>query len=143
MTPEITEAFYKSVTRYNSLLTSLKHLDNEWQFMKIALSYLLKSSFTTNGAEKLLWNIAILEALFGRRNENIINKVAERTSKILGNTKNEIKEIKKEIKNLYDIRSRTVHGDKEILKPIYAKEVLKSNSHQPSSLNQEEYRMAG
>jgi len=79
-------------------------------FVLRALDYFVRASFT-NGLEQLIWHITTLEILLtpdGK--EQISETVARRSALIVGATPAERTAIKKHVKDLYNLRSKVVHG---------------------------------
>jgi hypothetical protein len=108
---EKTEKFKNFVIDKNKLLDNLGcDINNQWNFLDRAVSYLIKAFFS-HGLEQLLWNITVLEALVGER-PDIQSNLARRVSIILCDTEAKRKELRKIIYELYDYRSRIIHGDK-------------------------------
>src|SRR5438093_11468497 len=56
-----------------------------------------------------------MEALLGEKKEGLTNLLARRLALVLGGTEQERKQIKKSFQDLYDLRSRLVHGDGKLL----------------------------
>lgn len=62
--------------------------------------------------EQLLWHITVIEALFGEDIPGVTKRLAKRTAAVIGQSETERNQIKKRFEELYDFRSRLVHGDK-------------------------------
>lgn len=71
-----------------------------------AFSRLFHSSGYDHGQE-LMWSLIGIEALYGKGRESIIEQVREKTQLFLGNQT----AFKKAINEMYDTRSRFIHGD--------------------------------
>lgn len=108
-------SFHAFVTVTDSILTRLRSAKGEWHFLEVALLFLSRAFFS-EGLQQLLWHITALEALLGEKKESqgLTNLIANRLASSLG-TEQERKQITKSFKALYDLRSRLVHGDEELL----------------------------
>ncbi len=107
-----TDSFKAFIQHIGSLFDSLETKDDEWKFLDTALAYFIKAFSTEYGdLEELLWHITVLEALLGEEGEGITERLAGRIASILGKTKKERKDLRKEFKRLYEIRSDLVHGN--------------------------------
>ena len=73
------------------------------------MKYFVKAFFA-EGMEQMLWHITVLEALMGEKGEGVTEKLARRISIILGKSNQERKKLKKDFKDLYNLRSELVHG---------------------------------
>jgi hypothetical protein len=71
--------------------------------------YLVKGFFA-EGFEQLLWHITAIDALLGDDAPGAANRLARRVAAILGSTRNEQSMIRERFRELYDFRSRFVHG---------------------------------
>jgi len=96
------------VDKAQSFLENINLKECKWQFLDIALGYLSKAFFT-EGLDQLLWHITALEALFGEK-EKVVDSLRRRGSNVLGKTNKEKESIGKAIAELYDFRSKLVHG---------------------------------
>lgn len=90
-------------------LASLKRKGRGWEFIEVALGFLLKAFFS-KGVEQLLWHITVIESLLGEKVDGLTNKLAERLSRIWGDTSTGIC-----FKKLYDYRCDLVHGNEKVL----------------------------
>jgi hypothetical protein len=93
-----------------------------WNFVETALGFLVKA-FVTKDMDQLLWHITTVEAVLG---ENVTGAIGEklrtRVANILGANKDQRGKIRDGFKDLYEIRSKLVHGDVELTrKEIYYK----------------------
>lgn len=106
-------AFEQCVQRADEYLGHLRleTKDTHWPFLKVAIDNLIKAFFT-DGLEQLLWHITALEAMLGERGPGLTESLARRSAAILGTTKRERENWKKEFKRLYDLRSNLLHGRK-------------------------------
>ena len=110
------DSFHSFVTHMDSILTQPKSPMSEWHFLEVALLF-LSAAFFSEGLQQLLLHITALEALFGEKKERegLTNLLAKRLASVLGKSDQERKEIKKSFQDLYDLRSRLVHGDEKLL----------------------------
>lgn len=106
-------AFEQCVQRADEYLGHLRleTKDTHWPFLKVAIDNLIKAFFA-DGLDQLLWHITALEAMLGERGPGLTESLARRTAAILGTTKRERENWKKEFKHLYDLRSNLLHGRK-------------------------------
>jgi hypothetical protein len=58
----------------------------------------------------LIWSMIALEALYGKGNVDMTNQIVEKTQVFLGPQK----DFKKDVKKMYDYRSRLLHGDLDL-----------------------------
>jgi len=107
-------AFHGFVSHMDSILTSLRKSRSEWHFLEVALLFLSRAFFS-EGAQQLLWHMTALESLLGEKKEGLTNLLAKRLGSVLGGTEQERKEIRKSFQDLYELRSRLVHGDEQVL----------------------------
>lgn len=69
--------------------------------------------FFSKGLEQLLWrHITVLDALFGEDTPGITKRLAHRTAAVLARSEEERRKTIKTFRQLYEFRSRLVHGDK-------------------------------
>ncbi len=110
------DLFHSFVTHIDSILTQLKSARSEWHFLEVARLF-LSAAFFSEGLQQLLLHITALEALFGEKKEKegLTNLLSKRLASVLGRTDQERKDIKKSFQDLYDLRSRLVHGDEKLL----------------------------
>lgn len=76
-----------------------------------AYSYLFNDVGGSDDASGLFWSMVGLEAIYAVGNANIVNQVNSKSQIFLG----ERKEFKKSFNEMYDYRSRFVHGDLDIV----------------------------
>ncbi len=82
--------------------------------MDTAMRFLVKD-FLTPGLETLLWYTSVIETLFGEKTEGgLTSLLCQRLARALGRTKEERKEIARKFREVYDVRSKLVHGSTEI-----------------------------
>ena len=113
---EATAAFEIFLRRTESMVLALKGIP-EWQFLSMALDYLLKA-FECKGKEQLVWHIIALESLLGQRGEPLTESIGLRLAAISAADQDEQRQIKKKFRELYNFRCDVVHGNstgKEVL----------------------------
>jgi hypothetical protein len=108
------EQFAKILREIGRKITSVRATGNVWVFLDLALNCFLKAYFT-DGLDQLLWHITVIEALLGQKQQGLTSLIKGRVQKIFGQTVNERKAIGKQFEELYEIRSRLVHGNEEHL----------------------------
>jgi len=91
------------------ILASLKRKGRGWEFIEVALGFLLKAFFS-KGVEQLLWHITVIESLLGENVVGLTDKLAERLSRIWGEGSTGTC-----FRELYDYRCNLVHGNEEVL----------------------------
>ena len=96
-TKKLLDAVYEEITKLN--------------FVKVALGFYVKA-FASNitNWERLLWFITSIEALIGEKS-SVADNVSRRLALIMGSSPGKRAEIKREFKNLYNMRSRIIHGE--------------------------------
>ena len=105
-------AFEKCIERADECLRRLEADGTHWPFLEVAIDYLIKAFFARE-LEQLLWHITTLEALLlGEQKQGITESLAGRTAALLGTNNRERKELRKQFKELYKLRSKLVHGSK-------------------------------
>ena len=72
------------------------------------MSYLLGDDYKDENELALVWALIGLEALYGKGNVGLKSQLIEKTESLLG----KMTMFKKEFGQMYDFRSRLVHGDK-------------------------------
>jgi Apea-like HEPN len=107
-------SFHLFVTQIFSILKRLRSARTEWLFIEVALLF-LRIAFFSEGLQQLLWHITVIEALLGEKKEGLTDSLGRRLASVLGKTEQERKGIKASFKEIYDLRSRLVHGDKSLL----------------------------
>lgn len=90
----------------------LERLSNEWAFLRLALGFLNKAFFS-GGLQGLLWHMTSLEAVLGEDREGLTSRLRKRLAFILGSTDGP-KAVAKTFDELYDLRSKLVHGDQKL-----------------------------
>lgn len=105
-----TEALAQFIRETDRLIKSITSAEEVWPFIYRALRFQVKGFFA-EGLEQLLWNITVLEALFGEDRPGVTKRLAERTAAVTGQSEAERKKIKDQFEELYNFRSRLVHGD--------------------------------
>ena len=114
------------------LINSITLAEEIWPFIFRALRFQVKGFFT-EGLEQLLWNITVLEALFGEDRPGITKRLAERTAAVTSQSEVERKEIKNRFEELYNFRSRLVHGD-DFKKQVWGKHLREARDMSRQSL---------
>ena len=89
--------------------------NNELHFIDNALGHFIKA-FCSEGVEQLLWHITTIEALLNSKSSDLTNSLARRLALIIERRPEKRKELYDKFKNLYDFRSKLVHGNPEIVK---------------------------
>jgi hypothetical protein len=107
--------FVSFVAQTDSILTRLRASNSEWRFLELSFLFLSKAFFST-GLQQLLWHITALESLLGQKKEGLTETIAARLALVLGKTQEERDEIRKSFKDAYNLRSRLVHGNEDLLK---------------------------
>lgn len=109
LTPKETHELRLFLESIGGSLASLARKGPGWEFIEVALGFLLKAFFS-KGVEQLLWHITVIESLLGEKVDELTTKLAERLSRIWGDTSTGIC-----FKKLYDYRCDLVHGNKKVL----------------------------
>lgn len=83
------------------------------EYLKIASNYLRKARFEKDPASIILDCFIVLEGLYGKSGDKteIAYKISNRVATLLGEDIESRKMIRKEIKDLYGLRSQIIHGD--------------------------------
>ncbi|MCI0559439.1 MAG: HEPN domain-containing protein, partial [Nitrososphaera sp.] len=105
-----TATFKDFVQRTSTVLTALRQKPGHWHFIEVALGNFVRAFFTRHRRDQLLWHIVTLESLLGEKGEGVTKRLARRCSSILGSTKEEKREIERQLEELYDFRSDLIHG---------------------------------
>ncbi len=103
-------SFSRTVTEFEIQLNTIRSRTARWQFIDVAVSYLVKAFFSDD-LDQLLWHITAIEALLGQHTEALTETLARRCGLILGSSKEDRKKIHRLFKNLYALRSDVVHGN--------------------------------
>jgi hypothetical protein len=106
-TPEATLDFEIELLTISYVFESVKE---KTPFIQAATKFMVKG-FLSAGLDQLLWHITAIEALLGENSGNLLDTLKRRLSIILGTTEKDRKANRKEFAELYDFRSRLVHGD--------------------------------
>jgi Apea-like HEPN len=104
-----TRAFEATIRRTSQLLAEVKTKEHGWDFIDVAMNYLLKAFFA-HGLDQLLWHIIVVEALVGEKREALGDRLKRRVGRCLAKTEKERKALRDTFKDLYDFRSKLVHG---------------------------------
>lgn len=76
-----------------------------------AYYFVLNARGTSIAPMKIVFYCNALEALFTTDNSEVVHKISERAALLMGQNSKERKEIFKDIKHAYNIRSKIVHGE--------------------------------
>lgn len=112
-----TQSLASFIRHTDRLISSIGATQEVWPFLARALGFHVKGFFT-KGLEQLLWHITVLEALFGEDSPGTTRRLAKRIATVLGRSIEEQKQVRKRFEELYEFRSRLVHGD-EFKKQIW------------------------
>lgn len=104
------EQFVARVRYLDQLLVATGRALETWHFVRRAFGFLVKGFFSS-GLEQLLWHMTVLEALFGEDQPGIVKRLRRRIGVVLASTETERRELGKHFDELYEFRSRLVHGD--------------------------------
>jgi hypothetical protein len=107
---EESEQFADKIQNLDHLLVAIKPAMEAWHFVGRAFGFLVKGFFS-DGLEQLLWHMTVLEALFGEDRPGISKRLRRRIGTVLASTETERKDIGSRFAELYELRSRLVHGD--------------------------------
>ncbi len=107
-------SFHHSLSQLDSILARLRFIECEWRFLDVALLF-YRYAFVARGRQQLLSHVMVLEALLGEKGKEGLT-MRNRLAFALGETDREREdEIRKSFKDLYELRSRLVHGDEKVL----------------------------
>lgn len=106
---EETQVLARSIKETDRLIRNIESAQNVWPFLARALGFQVKGFFS-KGLEQLLWHITVIEALFGEKVPGMTDRLARRTAAVTGQSETDRIEVKKRFKELYEFRSRLVHG---------------------------------
>lgn len=123
---EETEDFHSFMIRTKNLIDEIRSGGSHTGYLNHAMGYMVKGFFS-KGIDEFISYFIVLEALVGEKG-GISDKLRTRVSKILGNTEDRRKEIRREIKDLYDFRCSVLHG-KEFEKPLYEDHLKKIKAY--------------
>ena len=107
---EESEQFVDKIQNLDHLLVAIKPAMETWHFVGRAFGFLVKGFFS-DGLEQLLWHMTVLEALFEEDRPGLSKRLRRRIGTVLARTETERKEIGSRFAELYELRSRLVHGD--------------------------------
>jgi hypothetical protein len=105
-----TDAFEAFIHRIETLFAQLCATPQQWAFFDVACGYFMKA-FWSQGLEQMLWHITTIEALLGENTGSLTKLLRERLAATLGRDKQSKTTIRKQFGDLYETRSRLVHGD--------------------------------
>jgi hypothetical protein len=110
-TQEKNEKFKMDMNLIKSQIAKINIEQERWRFLKISMDFFVKGFFS-NGIEQLLWHITSLEALIGRNEKQLKEKIAKRLACIFAENDEGRNELITKFIDLYDIRCDLVHGNK-------------------------------
>ena len=102
-------SFSSMVTEFESQLNTIRSQTARWQFIDVAVNYLVKAFFFRE-LDQLLWHITAIEALLGQNVDALTETLARRCGLVLGSSEEDRKKIRRSFKQLYTLRSNVVHG---------------------------------
>ena len=111
--PKETLAFSRIVAEIENQLKKIRTQTDEWSFIDVAISHLVKAFFAFE-LDQLLWHTVAIEALLGESGQSLKNTLARRCGSVLGCTKTERTEIRGSFRKIYDLRSDVVHGNTKL-----------------------------
>jgi len=100
-------------------LLSIKGVGKPWRFVFTSVDFLVEAMLSA-AVQRLLWGFVAIEALLGERNPpgGLEAAIGRRLANLLGRTKKERKDLRRNFSNLYDLRSRIMHGDQSPKEPL-------------------------
>lgn len=104
-----TERFEAIIRSVNAQLHALSPLRDQWTFLDLGLSYLVKGYFA-DGLEQLLWHIVAIEALLGEKGTGVTKRLSSRIGKMCSHGATEVERTSRSFSELYDLRCSLVHG---------------------------------
>lgn len=111
--PNETRTFSRIVAEIEKQLKKIRTQTDEWSFIDVATSHLVKAFFAYE-LDQLLWHTVAIEALLGERGPSLTNTLARRCGSVLGCTKTERTRIRDSLRKIYDLRSDVVHGNTKL-----------------------------
>ena len=111
---DLDEEFEKFILTIENTFQIFQNNDN-LNFIDNALGHFIKGFFA-HGIEELLWHISTIEALLGDNSSGLTSHLARRSALIIEKEPARRKMIYAEFKQLYDFRSKLVHGNPDINK---------------------------
>lgn len=129
---EETRSLARSIKATDQLIRNIESAPEVWSFLVRALGFQVKGFFS-KGLEQLLWHITVIEALFGEKVPGMTDRLARRTAAVTGRSETDRIEIKKRFKELYEFRSRLVHGG-EFTDQIWAGHLMEARDMARQSL---------
>ena len=103
-------SFSLTVTEFETQLNIIRSQTARWQFIDVAVNYLVKAFFSDE-LDQLLWHMVTIEALLGQNTKALTETLARRCGLVLGSSKEDRKKIAQSFKKLYALRSDVVHGN--------------------------------
>jgi Apea-like HEPN len=104
------DSVHRFIATIDSILAKLDLTNDRWHFIHVAILF-LQYAFASKGRQRLLSYITVIEALLGEQKETVglKNLLQRRLKIILG---------KNRFDQLYDLRSKLVHGDEKMRDPM-------------------------
>ena len=113
--PKQTSAFCRFVAAFDNQLKTIRTQTDEWRFIDVAVSHLVKSFFAFE-LDQLLWHTVAIEALLGERESGLTDTLVRRCGSVLGCTKAGRAQIDQSFREIYGLRSDVVHGNEKLKK---------------------------
>lgn len=98
------ENFYSILDRINFQL-------KEHMFLKVAKDRFVMALSREDTIDKLIDHMIIIEALYATEKTELTHRISTRVATLIGKNDSEMYELHKQMKNIYDVRSRIVHGE--------------------------------
>ena len=111
--PKQTSGFCRIVAGFDNQLKTIRTQTDEWRFIDVAVSHLVKSFFAFE-LDQLLWHMVAIEALLGERESGLTDTLVRRCGSVLGCTNDERAKIGKSFRKIYELRSDVVHGNTKL-----------------------------
>lgn len=92
----------------------------KWDFINLAMGYLAKALTTEDKLEQILWNVCVLESLFGASDrKDITNTIRKRVSTFLSRTQAQEADLIRQFNKIYQVRCDLVHSNSFDKKPTF------------------------
>ncbi len=111
------DSFRYDISQMNSLLTRVRpYLEEKWRFLDVALLF-FGFAFVSRGRQELFSYVTVLEALLGeqKESEGLMSVLKRRLVSVLAGSEPESKTIKGRFNDIYNLRSKLLHGDEKML----------------------------
>ncbi len=109
-------SFSRAVTEFETQLNTVRSQTERWQFIDVAVGYLVKAFFSDE-LDQLLWHIVAIEALLGQDTKGTLTEtLGRRCGLVLGSSRKDSTKIGKSFKELYEFRSDVVHGNSKLIR---------------------------